>query len=1015
MVFNRDRIDGTLRRIAYTTTHPSGRFTPTTQLVETRLHKRCWILIGVLFLALTGAACRRSENETQLLGPEQMATGTSTTSQPTPTAPLLSPPPSEGFAGNLPIWAHDSPPAPHEIVLFRHSFTLDELLWDAELLIFADTRYEVWIDGSWVGRGPARFSRSIREYDRHPLEQLQPGSHRIAVLVQWAPNTRRSESDTPLLLSHIQGTTSQGFTAIARTGSQWQALLSSAWRQDAAPVHSLNLIGPTELVDLQQLPRDWMLPTFSDDEWPIAVVKDTPGDIIYQPRSIPLLVNVPFTPTVIDAGLLSPGRVMGELVPPISDPYTLSFEVLNPTEFVIETLTETETLASGTVLLDDIGFEWTRAGIRRPDVLVATRTIEAGHHILSFAGIPPHGLSFDISAHDIRSATLPFQQGAHAGRRLLLAEPDSQPDQVSVISGEGITLVFPTTPAYAVLDLGRVVHGRLTAKVSGPAGAIVDVGWDERLLPGTLRPLPYPGSLHPPWNQTDSWVLDGTARSISTIDARAGRYILIAAWGEGPIRLAGVRVYEERYPAVQRGWFDSSNERLDEIWQVGVESLYPNMNDAYIDTPWRERGQWWGDVFVEDHISRVAFGDTRLLRRGLLFMAEAFSPEGRPVALAPNGGGTFLIDYGLLWVQSLYDYQQVTGDIPFSMQLYPVVQRFMTYLEGYENPDTGLLDMPFGEWWETALVDWSAPDSRYGQSAALNALYYGTLVDATRIAQATGNEADVLAWNQRADLVRQQMEDLVYLSAQHRYVTTIFEGEAVPPTVHAQAWPLAYGLVPDQEVESLTASLLELYGEEIPGLPPNVETVEVYGMFWMLRALGEAGRTEQALDLIETAYGRMLERGATTWWEGFKTDQYYYSTLSHGWGGAPTWFLTTYILGVRQMGPNTWVVKPSFDGVLHASGALPLQEGSVEVEWQSQNCRERRLRVTAPVTSSGEIVIPVTAGTTALVLNNRTVWQGGAPLVDGIVERADGVHIPLEGGAYLLSVHQDCASPLSSH
>jgi alpha-L-rhamnosidase len=852
------------------------------------------------------------------------------------------------------------------------------------------------VDGVWVGRGPARFSRTRQEYDIYQLNALHPGVHLIAVLVQWAPNTRRSESDTPFLMSHIQGVTSQERQVTARTGPQWKALLSRTWRRDAVSVHSWGLIGPTELVDLQQLPRDWMLPVFSDDEWPAAVVKNLSDEPAYQPRSIPLLTNVPITPTVIDTGLLSPGRAIGELVPPISDPYVFPFEASKPTEFVVEILTGTETSPAGTVLLDSSDLDWKEANAHRPDVYVASTMVDTGAHSLSFAGIPPQGMTFGVSVHDIQPATLPFQQGVHAGRRLLLAEPVSRPDVVSISSGEGVTVEFTTTPAYVVLDLGRVIHGRLTASSIGPAGTVVDVGWDERLLTGTLRPLPYPGSLHPQWNQTDSWVLDGTARSISTIDARAGRYILIAVWGDSPIQLTGIRVFEERYPVAQRGWFESSSERLDKIWQIGVYTLYPNMTDAYTDTPWRERGQWWGDAYVEDHINRVAFGDTGLLRRGLLFMAEAFT-DGRPPALAPNSDRTLLLDYGMLWVQSVHDYQQMTGDVQFLTRVYPALREFMTYLEGYENPDTGLLDVPFGMWWETALIDWGASDSRYGQSTAINALYFGTLLDAADIAEAVGAAADALVWRQEASFIKQQTNIHLYLSNQHQYVTSIFQSDVLSPTSHAQAWPLAYGLVPDPEIDCVVSSLLDLPHQ-----------VGLYGMFWVLEALGRAGRIPDALNIIKAYYSPLLDLGATTWWEVSDAHSRYTASLSHGWGGAPTWFLTTYVLGARRRGPVVWLVKPAFSGVHYASGSLPLQDGDLRIRWERQGCGENQLELTAPISTTGEIVIPFTNETAVLILNGHVVWREGTALTPDIIELADGIHISLQGGSYTLQVHQRC-------
>ena len=59
----------------------------------------------------------------------------------------------DNFHLAAPIWPHTHPPARHEVALFRHSFTLSQPLRDPELTIFADTRYEVWLDGAWLGRG----------------------------------------------------------------------------------------------------------------------------------------------------------------------------------------------------------------------------------------------------------------------------------------------------------------------------------------------------------------------------------------------------------------------------------------------------------------------------------------------------------------------------------------------------------------------------------------------------------------------------------------------------------------------------------------------------------------------------------------------------------------------------------------------------------------------------------------------------------------------------------------------
>ncbi len=174
-------------------------------------------------------------------------------------------------------------------------------------------------------------------------------------------------------------------------------------------------------------------------------------------------------------------------------------------------------------------------------------------------------------------------------------------------------------------------------------------------------------------------------------------------------------------------------------------------------------------------------------------------------------------------------------------------------------------------------------------------------------------------------------------------------------------------------------------------------------MFWLLEALGRSGHVPEALAVIEASYGRMLERGATTWWEGWESDQHYYSSLSHGWGGSPTWFLTTYVLGARQTGASSWSVRPSFRGMTWASGTLPLVDGVLGVDWQQVENGQFALDITAPSGTTGDAIISL-PGVTTIAVNDIVVWADGAALAAGVTTQADGVHVPLDGGRHALRV-----------
>lgn len=897
------------------------------------------------------------------------------------------------FCDATPIWVHANSPAAHEVALFRLEVTLAAPAPATTLVIFADTRYEAYLNGQLLGRGPARFSRTLREYDQLVIGNLPAGRHVITVRVQWAPNTRRSDSERPFLwaLIHSNG------QPLARSGPHWQAQLLHAYRSDAAPVHRWGLIGPTEIVDLAALTPDWVINGGASGWQPAVAVTAQPAP--FTPRSIPQLVEVNIPIRSLQAGWLAPGFTPIEF-PGGVDQASVPIQTQRP---AILTLISLQSELTNQLTINGQSLNWQAMPNRPPGIVTAAYQAAAGTHTLRLSGLrdQPEGWTVLLSRNDL--ITVPaLTPASHAGRRVLLAPP--QPDAQAVIrqSDEPLTLYFQPPASYAILDLGRTVHGRLYAEVAGPAGAIVDIGWDERLWQDTI-PLPFPGALHPEWNQVDSWRLDGRIHPITTIDARAGRYVLIAVWSNEPVVIRNLRVSEERYPVTQLGSFTSNDPLLNQIWQVGVDSLYPNMTDAYTDTPWRERGQWWGDAYVSDRINQVAFGDRWLLQRGLRQLAGEFTPEGAPAAMAPYIGGRML-DYGMLWVQAIADDLRHTNDPALASELWPTLNRFLNHLATYRRNDTGLLDLPAGHWSQTTYLDSSVTVARYGQSTPVNAMYYGTLRAAAAIATALGETEAAHRWESGAALLRDRINQHLYDQQRRRYITTIIDGQPQAAGPHAQAFALAYDLVPPTEILAVADALLSLISRDLTR--PNLQ---LYGMFWALEGLQRAGRINEAIQLIKEFYGWQLAQGATTWWEHVNASLFWGGSLSHSWSGAPTWFLTTTILGARQIGPATWEVAPAWQGVSRAAGILPLPTGSLRVEWEQPSCEIRRVTIQAPEETHGSVWLLPPVDTTVITLNGITIWTPEAH--DPLIQQNDDGRLRLSlssGESYTIEQRCTC-------
>lgn len=908
-----------------------------------------------------------------------------------PPVPEPTHPPAVTCPGRT-IWA--SAPVPSGgVVLFRRTFELPRPVAAPELRIIADTRYEAWLDGRWLGRGPARFSRVRQEFDRYALDSLEAGAHTLAVLVQYAPNRRRSEDlGGGVRAALLDGRDADAEVLVASDGA-WRARVSPAWDAASAPVSDLGLIGPTELLDLRALPSAWMAPHDDAAAWPPARVLSPDPFSALAPRSIPPLAAVPHAPVrVVERGVVSPGCRLMELASPDGTAtITFTAAVAQPVRL--------EALVGEGVTLDGAALAWRPLDdLRRVDVLVAERDVAAGAHVLGVAaGAEADARALAVCGPDLAwPASAPGVGRAHdPGPRTLLGHPvpsEGPAPSVRVTDG-AVDVAVPAgdAPRYVVLDFGRTLHARMVTTATGPTGTLVDAGWAERLVQG--RPLPAPGSRIPSgWRQVDAWTLDGTPRTLTTLDARAGRYLLLRVYGPGAVTLESLHAVEARYPVRPVGAFASSDPVLDRIWQVGVASLYPNMTDAYTDTPWRERGQWWGDAYVAHRVNRACFGDTLLFRRGLLFMADAFA-DGRPPALAPNAGDTTLLDYGLLWVLGLHEYHRLTGDAALVRQVFPQVQALFGYVAQYEHAATGLLDVPEGAWWETALIDWPAGQSRYGQSTALNAMYAAALDAGAVLAEVAEDAEGAARWHARASTVRAQIHAHLYVPAQGRYLASLRQGQPVTPTAHAQAWPLAYGVVPEAEVEAVVAALLEL----VPHEGSAGSSVDIYGMFWVLEALGRSGHIAEALDVIRWSYGPLLDAGATTWWESFRAAERPGASLSHAWGGAPTWFLTTYVLGARKVAPGAWELRPALGGVERAQGRIPLDAGALDVRWRCTTCAACSLTLDAPPSTAGAVVVPLVAGL-HLTSEGQTLWRAGRARRAGVTARDGEVHVTLAGG-----------------
>ncbi|MFW6161734.1 MAG: alpha-L-rhamnosidase C-terminal domain-containing protein, partial [Planctomycetota bacterium] len=121
--------------------------------------------------------------------------------------------------------------------------------------------------------------------------------------------------------------------------------------------------------------------------------------------------------------------------------------------------------------------------------------------------------------------------------------------------------------------------------------------------------------------------------------------------------------------------------------------------------------------------------------------------------------------------------------------------------------------------------------------------------------------------------------------------------------------------------------------------------------FFLLEAYQQEGRDRDLIETIRRDWGFMVDQGATTFWEMW-SGRHGRLTRSHchGWSAAPTFFLSTWVLGVRPGGPGfgPCIIEPHPGGLAWCRGRVPTPAGDVAVQWEGPQTGPFALRIEAP-------------------------------------------------------------------
>jgi hypothetical protein len=191
------------------------------------------------------------------------------------------------------IWTEAAPKAEGEtgFVAFRKTFTLAAAPKSAELRIFADLRYLLWVNGRYVLRGPGRFDPKAPQFDVVDLASyLQAGENSLAVLVMSRACNNQMMIHAPGLAAELRLTNATGKPQVIKTDESWR------WNDKTSylsPVIKYNRGTWGDRIDARIDGGEWTQLAFDASGWRTAKRSDGGQWGVMRPRTMALHTQIP--------------------------------------------------------------------------------------------------------------------------------------------------------------------------------------------------------------------------------------------------------------------------------------------------------------------------------------------------------------------------------------------------------------------------------------------------------------------------------------------------------------------------------------------------------------------------------------------------------------------------------------------------------------------------------------------------------------------------------------------------
>ena len=558
----------------------------------------------------------------------------------------------------------------------------------------------------------------------------------------------------------------------------------------------------------------------------------------------------------------------------------------------------------------------------------------------------------------------------------------------AVVDAEGIACPpdFPKRsvpvliPAHSsvrlLLDNQQLTTGYFSLLLSGGKDAEVRVGYAEALYEDNSRSTTKSYSLNVKNHRDDvkgkrfigyedKLVADGgEGRSFTSLWWRTWRYIeLRISTAAEPLSLDDAYGAFSAYPFQSEYAFSApGHPELNEMLDIGWRTARLCANETYMDCPYYEQLQYFGDTRIQAMITLFNTRDAYMVKQALEQGRRSIVADGITMSRYPSGLHQFIPSFSLWWICMGHDYWMYRGDEAYLGSLLPAFRGIISWYERLLKPDHSLAYVP--EWF---FADWSAGFAngepvreKEGNSAFQDLMYVLALDAASEMEEAFGMPSLSQHYRNLAGRIRNTIRAKYWDQDRGLFADT---HDRRAYSQHVNAMAILAGVLAEQEASLLMKNTLA---------DPDIAQATIYFRYYLHQALSKAGLGDLYLDNLQIWRDQMA-LGLTTWAEMPEPSR----SDCHAWGASPNIEFYRILLGIDSDAPGFKKIRiaPSLGELKTVSGAMPHPQGSISVSYTLDKKKTLKAEITLPPQTSGTFVwkgkeYPLTAGKQTLVAEN---------------------------------------------